>query len=202
MNNLGDLMIKNKFNTFTISAFLIFVSTPILALNTNDAESYVSKVSGVVETILDTKRDKEEVYKDFQQMFEKYADLPIITRFLIGPPAREMNEEQLKRAEEVISVYLSRKYGKQFENYIGTQIDILNSFQKGQNNVFVETNIGSSQYDDFMVAWRVSDKSGEMKLIDIIIEGISMLKIEKGEIGSRLEKSNYNIENFIASFQK
>ena len=182
----------NYIKAFILTAVVFcFSSLKAYALTENQAKEYIQKVSGALELILNETREKEVIYKDFENLFSTYGDVPIITRYLIGPPSREMSKSQMKKAELEIRRYLAVKYGKQFEKYIGAQISIRNLSSK-KNSATVETNFVSPN-QNFIVSWVVSDKSGEIKLVDIIIEGVSMLRIEREEIGARLEKARFDV---------
>ena len=47
------------------------------------------------------------------------------------------------------------------------------------------------------VVWQVSDGSGSLKLIDIRVEGISMLSTERQEFRSRLRKFDGSLGDLI-----
>ena len=52
------------------------------------------------------------------------------------------------------------------------------------------------------VKWQVWQKTEDFKLIDIIIEDISMLTMEREEIKNRLEIHNGNINSLIENLRK
>lgn len=192
-------MIKYRVLITSLATWFFF-TIPAIAITADEAESYILKVSGALEFILNEEKEKEAVYREFENLFATYGDVPIITRFLIGPTARSMTKAQLATAEREIKVYLSRKYGRQFEDYINAQVEIT-GVKSVNGNFDVRTKF-SSPRESFNVSWLVSDKSGEIKLIDIIIEGISMLRIEKEEISAKLEKSKYDVDKFLSSINK
>ena len=47
------------------------------------------------------------------------------------------------------------------------------------------------------VVWQVSDGSGSLKLVDMRVEGISMLSTERQEFRSKLKKFNGSIDDLI-----
>ena len=52
------------------------------------------------------------------------------------------------------------------------------------------------------VVWQVSDGSGSLKLIDLRVEGISMLSTERQEFRSRLKKLNGSLDKLILEISK
>jgi len=51
------------------------------------------------------------------------------------------------------------------------------------------------------VLWLVSDRSGEVKIFNIIIDGINLLSSERVEIGVMLENRNGDIDLLSASLR-
>ena len=49
------------------------------------------------------------------------------------------------------------------------------------------------------VGWQVSDASGKFKMIDVKIEGISLLTTERGEIRNQYSKEGRSISKLINS---
>ena len=47
------------------------------------------------------------------------------------------------------------------------------------------------------VVWQVSDGSGSLKLIDLRVEGVSMLSTERQEFRSKLKKFEGSIDDLI-----
>ena len=88
--------------------------------------------------------------------------------------------------------YFARKYSKQFLNFSGSQIILKDTQDRGKffevgASIIVD---GSSNID---VNFRVSDRSGEPRFFDIILEGISLLASERVEIGALLDNSQGDI---------
>ena len=54
----------------------------------------------------------------------------------------------------------------------------------------------------FEVIFRVSDKSGRNLFFDIVIEGISLLKTERTEIGAMLDKRRGDIDALIQDLRR
>jgi phospholipid transport system substrate-binding protein len=53
----------------------------------------------------------------------------------------------------------------------------------------------------FSVTFMVSDRSGSDRFFDLLIEGISLLKSERAEIGAMLDKRGGNIDALISDLK-
>ena len=49
----------------------------------------------------------------------------------------------------------------------------------------------------FEVRWHVSDRSGQHKFFNLIIEGVNLLSAERQEIGAMLERRRGSIDQLV-----
>jgi phospholipid transport system substrate-binding protein len=54
----------------------------------------------------------------------------------------------------------------------------------------------------FEVRWQVSDRSGQQKFFNLIIEGVNLLSAERQEIGTMLERRGGNIDRLIEDLRQ
>ena len=99
--------------------------------------------------------------------------------------------------------YVSNKYGKQFSEFRGTKLKIQKSRDTGTKaGVLISSYLTVPGRDSIKVIWQVSDGSGFIKLIDIKVEGVSMLSTERQEIRSKLKKASGSINKLIIDMQR
>jgi phospholipid transport system substrate-binding protein len=70
--------------------------------------------------------------------------------------------------------------------------------QKSKRGFLVDSTVTFKGKRPFLVQWQVSDASGRNLMFDIIIEGISMLRLEREEVGAMLDRRGGNINKLIA----
>jgi phospholipid transport system substrate-binding protein len=130
--------------------------------------------------------------KAFENIFAQYADVNIIARSALGPAARSASPSELSAFILAFRGYIARKYGKRFQEFIGSEIVVKGTKNRGKF-FEVEALVRLKGTTAFEVSFRVSDRSGENLFFDIIIEGISLLSSERVEIGALLDARNGNI---------
>ena len=64
---------------------------------------------------------------ELKNLFQKYVDIPIIARAVLGKSWRQANSDQRKRFISVFKTYVSNKYGRQFSEFKGTTLEITKS---------------------------------------------------------------------------
>jgi phospholipid transport system substrate-binding protein len=137
------------------------------------------------------------MYAEFERIFERYADVPIIARSTLGADARRATQAQLDRFSEAFKSYLARKYGARFREFIGSTI-MVKEARPIKNYYEVASVVNLRGQPPFSVLFRVSDRSGRDLFFDIVIEGISLGKTERTEIGAMLDKRRGDLDKLIA----
>ena len=163
------------------------------ALDTGAARALVDSVVAEINRVINSGRSESAMYGEFRQIFTRYADVPTIARSTLGPEARQASPQQLAAFTEAFSIYMARKYGARFREFIGGEIVVRNA-QPVNNFVEVQGQAVLRGQAPFAVTFLVSDRSGSVKFFDLLIEGISLLKTERTEIGAMLDKRRGNID--------
>ena len=140
----------------------------------------------------------KEQKKELEKLFQKYVDIPIIARAVLGKSWREANTDQRTLFVDAFKNYVSDKYGRQFSEFKGTKLEIVKSRDTlTKAGVLVSTLVVVPGNPSLKVVWQVSDGSGSLKLIDLRVEGISMLSTERQEFRSKLKKFDGSLSDVI-----
>ena len=150
----------------------------------------------VVTSLKELTNDQQEA--ELKKLFQKYVDVPIIARAVLGKSWRDANSDQRERFIHAFKTYVSNKYGRQFSEFKGTRLEVVKSRDtQTKAGVLVSTEVVVPGHTPLKVVWQVSDGSGSLKLIDMRVEGISMLSTERQEFRSKLKKFNGSIDDLI-----
>ena len=140
----------------------------------------------------------DEQETELEQLFKKYVDIPIIARAVLGKSWRTASTVQRTLFVDAFKKYISNKYGRQFSEFKGTTLEIVKSRDTlTKAGVLVSTVVVVPGNPSLKVVWQVSDGSGSLKLVDLRVEGISMLSTERQEFRSRLKKFDGSLGDLI-----
>ena len=145
----------------------------------------------------------DEQKTELEKLFQKYVDIPIIARAVLGKGWRDANTDQRKKFVHAFKNYVSNKYGRQFSEFKGTTLKIVKSRDTlTKAGVLVSTDVVVPGNPSLKVVWQVSDGSGSLKLIDLRVEGVSMLSTERQEFRSKLKKYNGSLNDLILEISR
>tara|TARA_X000001036_G_scaffold349201_1_gene329667 strand:+ start:2642 stop:3271 length:630 start_codon:yes stop_codon:yes gene_type:complete len=190
---------------FIFSFIFLAILSPIssFADKIKNSQSLVTDIYRELSIISELNLTESEQKRKLVSLFDKYVDVKIIARAVLGGAWRQASPSQKNKFISAFKQYASNKYGKQFSEFKGTKLKIQRSKDTGTKaGVLVSSYLTVPGRDSVKVIWQVSDGSGFVKLIDIKVEGVSMLSTERQEIRSKLKKASGSINKLIIDMQR
>ncbi len=165
----------------------------VQAFDVKSAKVLIGNLVSEINTIINSGTSETAMHKEFERVFIRYADVPIIARSALGIAARGASEAQMNAFTLAFQGYISRKYGSRFREFIGGNIEVedarqIKSFYEVISTAYLR---GEAPFE---VRWHVSNKSGRDLFFNLIIEGINMVAAERTEIGALLDARGGNID--------
>lgn len=163
------------------------------ALTTGQAQSLVEAAVADVNRVIASGQSQGAMLREFERIFQTYADVPTIARSVLGPPARSASNAQLRDFTGAFQDYFAAKYGRRFREFEGGTIQVQSArpVRSFFEVVSVVTLRGQSPFE---LNWLVSDGSGRPLFFNLIISGVNLMISERTEIGAMLEARGGSIE--------
>lgn len=192
---------RSLISTGFCAAALTALPFGALALTDAGARALVDKVVLEINRVIASGKPLGQMSRDFEGIFDRYADVNLIARSALGADANRASAAQMAAFTQAFRGYIARKYGKRFNEFQNSQVQVLGvravkSWHEVQGRVVTR---GEAPYD---VRFLVSDRSGRNLFFDMLIEGISLRLSERTEIGSMLDRRRGNIDAMIADLRQ
>ena len=186
---------------FALGSVALALPLPAMALDVDEARDLINRAIGDINSVINSGKGQDAMLGDFERIFVKYADVPVIARSALGVAAKQASKAQMTSFTKAFQGYISRKYGRRFREFIGGKIEVTDAHPlKSYYEVVSVAHLkGESPFD---LRWHVSDKSGKNLFFNIIIEGVNMLASERAEIGAMLDKRKGDLDGLIEDLKK
>lgn len=171
------------------------------ALDDARARTLVDEVVVNINRVIASGKPLSGMIKDFERIFNTYADVNIIARSTLGADANRVSAAQMRAFTDAFRGYIARKYGKRFNEFAGGRIEV-NSVKPVKSWHEVKSTAYLRGQSPFEVSFLVSDRSGKDLFFDMIIEGISLRLSERTEIGAMLDRRNGDVNALIADLKQ
>lgn len=171
------------------------------ALDVAQARALIDRAIGEVNGVINSGTSEAAMFKSFEAIFVRYADVRYIAQSALGPAGRGASASVMNAYVKAFQGYISRKYGRRFREFIGSTIIVTDARPlKSFYEVISVANMPG--WAPFEVRWHVFDKSGKNLFFNIIIEGVNMLAAERTEIGAMLDRRRGDIAALTADLRK
>ena len=184
-----------------VLAVAVLAALPAGAQTGNQAVALVRATVDEVLATVNSGRPPAQRYPAFQSIFNRRADIDAMARAALGPTARQLGAQDFAAFRQAMSGYVARKYGKRFQEFLGGRIEVgaarqLKSFWSVDSTAYLRGQTPTR------VEWHVSDRSGQVRFFNLIIEGVSMLASEREEIAAMLARRRGDVRALIADLQR
>jgi len=107
----------------------------------------------------------------------------LVLRYWRTATAGEKKEYQALFEKMVVEVY-SRRFGE----YEGQVLEVRSSRKDSERDVTVQSFIVPDSGPEIQVDWRVRKKDGRYRVIDVVVEGVSMALTQRSEFASVIQR--------------
>lgn len=139
----------------------------------------------------------------FRALMDKYFAWRGIAQWVLGRYWPRATPEQQKQYLDLYQELMILTYVDRFTNYHGERLAVLNSETVDGRDVLVFTQLNRpNSPDPLKVEWRVRARSGEFKIVDIMVEGVSMGQTQRSEFASAIKQQGENLDGFLDELRK
>ncbi len=193
--------------TLTLPAS-VFAQEPGDISSLQDVKSHTREefVGGMASMTLAILQDQKKIYADrkvvLRNAFRSVVDIDWIAKFVLGRAWSAATPEQRERYTDLYRGFLTESYVSNFgedQDKRIKDIKILNIHDAEDSNFVVSTIMMLADNEDFRVDYRVSDHNDKWKVVDIIVENVSLLATHRAQFGELA--SSKGIDSVIEKLQ-
>ena len=191
-------MIKIRYHIYILFLCCSFNFT-VLASNFAEQENFVTSFADSAISILssDSLSDADRT-SSFTELVMSSIDLNLISKFVLSKAWKNASDEQKEEYLIAFKDYFVNSYANKLDQYTGEKVDVIGSQEAGKY-VIVESNIIREGTDTLKInlKWRLLNKDNQIKIIDLNIEGISLVIAQREEFQSFLSNNDYDLDKLI-----
>lgn len=183
--------------------FMLGISGARAEIDAAKAEQFIKDTTSEgVEQIINANVSQAEKDKRFHKLLSNALDLDFIGQFVLG---RNWKVASAQQRNDFITTYRDLNiltWSKRFNEFEGKYFVFKGttpSTSKGQ--IFVNTVVPMDQGEPAKVLWRVKEKNGNYKIVDIIIEGVSLAQASRSEYTAFIKNNPGGLDALIADLK-
>ncbi len=180
--------------------FFALIPLTVWGSNFSNEEAFVKKFADEAIMILGNDQiDKDEKNDQFTNLVMSAIDLNLISQFVLSKTWKSATDDQKERYISAFKTYFINSYANKLDQYSGEKI-IVNGSDKAGKYIIIDSDIIREGTDTLKInlKWRLLNKNGDIKIIDLNIEGISLVIAQREEFQSFLSNNEGDLEALIS----
>lgn len=131
--------------------------------------------SGVIAILTDAKLSTDDKRKRVEDVVLASVDFETLSKLVIARNWSKFSDAQRTEFMTLFKNHLSMTYGRNVESYKNEKVTITGSREESGGDTTVKTKIVRGGPGDILVDYRMRQTAGTWKIIDVIIEGVSLV---------------------------
>lgn len=119
-----------------------------------------------------------------EALFTQNVDIEWIARFVLGKNWRTATDEQKQRYMSAYKRFLVKNYTARFTDYTNENFKVDNVREEGEGKYYLTMEITRPGQANILLDYRIRETNGQNKIIDIVVEGVSLITTQRSEFAS------------------
>ena len=169
-----------------------------------EPKEFVQSVANEASLILTNNSTKEQKIEELKSIAKKSVDFRGIGYYSLGAHRKNLSDDKKKEYLNIFEKYFLKSFSSRLAEYTDPKIRV--DTQKKLNDKYTmvsSTLLGTSEKPEIKIDWRVITKNPDKPLIiDVIIEGVSLAKVQKEEFNSIIQNNDGNINALLNNLEE
>ena len=133
---------------------------------------------------------------DMRVLLDDGFDIEFIGRFVLARFWRTASEDERADFYRLFKDYLVAAYGRRFGTYNGERFAIGQTVtaEDDPNKAVVRSEVVRANGDTFVVDWRLLRREGAWRVIDVMVEGVSMMVTQRSEFTALIQREGGSVK--------
>ncbi|MBR6356475.1 MAG: ABC transporter substrate-binding protein [Alphaproteobacteria bacterium] len=192
-----------KLFAILFSALFLTAHSASAAIDGNKAEAFIKNVTSQgIEQLVNADISQSERNARFTKLFNQDLDLDFIGKFVLGRYWRTASEAQRKEFIDVYRKLNIQTWSERFNEFKGKHFEFAGTEKSQQDDqIFVVTQVPMQEGAPASVKWRVKETGGQMRIVDIIIENVSLALTARSEYTAFVQKAPDGVDGLIKNLK-
>ena len=193
--------------TKKIWKFLLLVSINFCFISNSfaiDPYLFVQETADKASEALNKRLSKEEKMEQLKIIAKKTVDIKGIGNYSLGTYRKTISDQKKEEYFEIFEQYFLKSFASRLAEYTDPKIRV--DSQKKLNDKYTmvsSTLLATSEKPEIKIDWRVVTKNPDNPLIiDVIIEGVSLAKVQREEFNSIIQSNDGDINALFSTLRE
>ena len=169
-----------------------------------EPKEFVQSVANEASLVLAKNFTKEQKIEKLKSIAEKAVDIRGIGYYSLGAHRKNLSDDKKKEYLNIFEKYFLKSFSSRLAEYTDPKIRV--DSQKKLNEKYTMVSsvlLATEEKPEVKIDWRIVTKNPDKPLIiDVVIEGVSLAKVQKAEFNSIIQSNNGDINALLTSLKE
>ena len=189
---------KIKYYIFALLLVPFFANSANSNTNLSKSRLFIESLGQEVLTKIASKNITEKQReKNFRELYTRAFDNNYICQFVLGRHWKKINKKTQQEFVKSFNDYLIMIYAPKFKGWSGKFKTIGSQVENNMYVVAMQLVTNSNSSTSLNLDWRMILKNKEFKILDVNIDGVSMLVTQRAEFSSVIKNHPLGVKGLI-----
>jgi len=169
-----------------------------------EPKEFVQSVANEASLILTNNSTKEQKIEELKSIAKKSVDFRGIGYYSLGAHRKNLSDDKKKEYLNIFEKYFLKSFSSRLAEYTDPKIRV--DSQKKLNEKYTMVSsvlLATEEKPEVNIDWRIVTKNPDKPLIiDVVIEGVSLAKVQKEEFNSIIQSNDGDINALLTSLKE
>ena len=169
-----------------------------------EPKEFVQSVANEASLILTKNFTKEQKIEKLKSIAEETVDIRGIGYYSLGAHRKNLSDDKKKEYLNVFKKYFLKSFSSRLAEYTDPKISVISQKKLNEKYTMVSSILlATEEKPEVKIDWRIVTKNPDKPLIiDVVIEGVSLAKVQKEEFNSIIQSNNGDINALFTSLKE
>ena len=169
-----------------------------------EPKEFVQSVANEASLILTNNSTKEQKIEELKSIAKKSVDFQGIGYYSLGAHRKNLSDDKKKEYLNIFEKYFLKSFSSRLAEYTDPKIRVDSQKKLNEKYTIVSSVLlATKEKPEVNIDWRIVTKNPDKPLIiDVVIEGVSLAKVQKEEFNSIIQSNNGDINALLTSLKE
>ncbi|MAG95642.1 MAG: ABC transporter substrate-binding protein [Alphaproteobacteria bacterium] len=190
-------MFLRRFAPLALVAYLLTSGGAARAADAEAIDFIQTLGDEFVSVLADKELPAERRLEEFRRLFIEGFDVRTISRFALGRYWRRASKNQRQEYGRLFSDYIVNTYSDRLGQYSGEKIVVGKTRNDAKRDRIVSSKIVRPKGKPVRLDWRLRQRDQGFKIVDVVIEGVSMAITQRDAFSSVIRRGGGKVESLL-----
>jgi phospholipid transport system substrate-binding protein len=193
-----------------LKKFLFYISFILINLTiinnsySIEPDVFVQSTVNRASKVLGDNLSKDQKISELKSIAAETVDIKGIGMYTLGSYRKVLSEDQKEEYHVLFKQYFLKTFSSRLAEYSNPEIEVRSKKKLNENYTMVSSVLVSTeQRPEVNIDWRIYTKNPDnLKIRDLVIEGLSLVRTQKEEFASIIESNDGDIIALFTSLKK